>query len=325
MPNYLVVKVLDPDSIYIPTTLYYESVELRSYKSDNAFEIEALRASSTDHHVNFEHYQVCARIATIVNSASSDDAVMEADAKFALIMDLKFIEFPTSSFNTSGVGFIKDLDSGVIIPIKKPYSNSMSFLMRRHEIQRRDWIHFVLAKNTELKNRYLRSLHWSRHSKHEKNPQLRILFYWFCLEALLKESELDQIGGLLRCFLGFPNWKSKQSLDPSIISVLESHPRYKFWQKKLINDVDSMREFRNNSVHSGFRSMDFTAHDLERYDQIVLLATYRCQSAVLTAILRDIETLSEFKKHAGDILASNANLVNDIHHTVIFTLDKTLR
>ncbi|MDD4963423.1 MAG: HEPN domain-containing protein [Gallionella sp.] len=323
MARYLVVKILDTQSIVLPSTLVYGSVELRSHTAESESEVAILRESAKSQRLEFDNYSICARIATIVEGDNINDAVDMAEDRFSEILDLKSIEFSISSIKTSNIGYIKNLDDGKASPIEKQgFSSSLSFVVHHDNIQCFDLANYVLSQNNDLSSRYLRSLHWARNAKHEKNKQIKVLFYWFSVEALFKESESDNIGGLIRLFLGFPNGKNLKELSISTLDALNSHPRYDYWGKKLKNIVEEIRVFRNNSVHSGFRSVDFPKNKLELYEKVMVYGSSRSQGAVQVALINNITTVSEFKEYVCAIFENRANLVNDIHNNIIFTLDE---
>jgi hypothetical protein len=323
MCSYLILKLLDTQSIFLPSTLIYGAVELRSDKADSDYEIAVLKESASSNRLDFDKYAVCARIATIVDCDNLTDAIDIADNKFSEVLDLKSVEFPNSYLKTSNIGYIKNLDSGHIQPlVRQEFGTSMSFVVHRSNIQCFDLSNYILSKNTELSCRYLRSLHWARNAKHEKNKQLKIIFYWFAIEALLKESENDNISGVLRWCLGFPNGKKRNEVSTSILNSLNAHPRYEYWSKEIITIVDQIRIFRNDSVHSGFRSVDFTKSELELYTQVMTFGASRCQSAVNIALINRIETVSDFKEYIGVIFESKVGVINDVHGNLIYSLDK---
>ena len=323
MGSFLVVKILDTQSVSLPSTFVYGSVELRSHKADSEHEIDVLKESASNNRVDFDKYSYCARIATIVNCDSVLEAIDLSDNIFSEVLDLKSVEFAISNFKTSDVGFVKNLETGSIQPInRREYKPSMSFVVHRGDIQSFDVVNYILSLNSDLSNRYLRSLHWSRNSKHESNSQLKILFYWFAIEALLKESERDNISGVVRWFLGFPNGKHINDVSTSFLENLSDHSKYEYWNKELITIVDKIRIFRNDSVHSGFRSVDFTKYDLELYSQVMVFSTSRCQAAVQDALINRISTVSEFKEYIGPIFEKNMNLINDVHGNILFSLDR---
>lgn len=326
MAKFLVLKILDSKSISLPSTQVYGVVELRSYKSDSECEVDALKKSAIDNRADFGKYAFCARIATIVDAGSIHDAIEFSENTFSEVLDLKSVEFAISNFKTSDIGFVKDLESGEIHPIKKDeYEPSISFMVQQGDTQRIDFVNYILSLKNELSERYQRSLHWLRNSKHEKNIQLKTLFYWFAIEALIKESETENIEGIVRWFLGFPNGKYRNDVSTSLLAGLGSHPNYDYWNKKIIDVVDKIRVFRNDSVHSGFRSVDFTKKELELYSQVMVYSASRCQSAVQTALINRISTVSEFKEYIPVIFEENDNIINDVHGNILFTLDRVER
>jgi len=321
--KYLVLKILDSRSISLPFTQVYGVVEFRSHKSDSESEASALKTSAVDNRADFDQYSFCARIATIVDADNIAEAIELSESIFIEVLDLKSVEFTISNFKTSDIGFVKDLESGEIHPIKKfEYEPSMSFMVKQGDIQRIDFVNHMLSMKNELGERYQRSLHWGRNSKHEKNIQFKTLFYWFAIEALLKESETDNIEGVVRWFLGFPNGKYRNDVSTSLLTNLSNHPKYSYWNKKIIDVVDKVRVFRNDSVHSGFRSVDFPKKELELYSQVMVYGASRCQAAVQTALINRISTVSEFKEYMPAIFEENSNIINDVHGNILFTLDR---
>lgn len=319
MDKFLVLKILDSDSVSIPTSLIYGSVEFRPYKADSEHEIEALKESANNNRAIFDKYSYCARIATIVESGSIENAIHDADNLFSEILDLKSVEFAMSNFRTSDIGYVKNLESGNIQPIRKTEGMpSMAFMMHQGDIQRIDAVSYLSSLNNELSERYKRSLHWVRNSKHEQNRQLKTLFYWFAIEALVKESDTDNIGGIVRWFLGFPNGKNRNSVSSSLLKNLSSHPKYAYWNKELTTIIDNIRVFRNDSVHSGFRSADFTKKELELYSEIMIYGASRCQAAVRQALIDGLTSVSEFKECISIIFEESVNVVDDIHGNILF-------
>lgn len=321
MNEYLVVKILDSQSISLPSTLVYGSVELRSYISDSETEISALKESAIINKFDFEKHRYSARIATIVKARDTYEATDTAQNFFSEVLDLKSIEIAISNFKTSEIGFVKDLTSGEISPtISNELPASMAFMMHQGDIQVLDNVNRILSLNNELSVRYRRSLHWVRNSKHESNKQLKTLFYWFAIEALVKESETDHVGPIIRWFLGFPNGKNRNYLPEQLINALVDHPRYQHWNNELIKIIEKIRTFRNESVHSGFRKVDFSKDELKLYSRVMVLCTSRCQAAVQYALLSGINTVSEFKEYIG-IVFEDLNSINDIHGNIIHSLD----
>lgn len=119
MAKYLVLKVLDSRSISLPSTQVYGVVEFRSHKSDSESEASALKESAVDNRADFDQYAYCARIATIVAADNIAEAIEYSENIFSEVLDLKSVEFAISNFKVSNIGFVKDLESGEVYPIKK--------------------------------------------------------------------------------------------------------------------------------------------------------------------------------------------------------------
>jgi hypothetical protein len=321
MHNYLVVKILDKGSIALSTTKVYGNVEMRSHRTDFDDEINVLEISAKENSANFDDFKFCSRVATIVLADKIDDAIDLAEDCFSSVLDLKSPDFAISTIKTSPIGYIKNLDSGEIIPIKKMgFTPSMSFEVYQADIQQKEVTNLLLSLKNDLCDRLLRSLHWSRNAKHEKNNQLKILFYWFSIEALFKVNETDNIEGLIRWFLGFPNGKNRDEVDHQLLKKLGKIESYDYWNKKLISVTDEIRIFRNYSTHSGFRIFDFKKEDIELYDKVMVYASSRCQAAVRYALLNDITNVNDFKECVPIVFQDNPNLLNDIAGNIIFSL-----
>ena len=143
-----------------------------------------------------------------------------------------------------------------------------------------------------------------------------------CNRPLLKADENDNcVESYIRLFLGFPNGQQQWIIASSTKEKLESHSRYQYWKKNLIEVVKEIRDFRNDSVHSGFRSMDFTKDKLELFSTIMIYAVGRCQAGVMQGLLNNLESLVEFKEYAVALFENNESLINDIHNNVIYSLD----
>lgn len=322
MNEFLVVKILDHQSVALPSTLVYGCVELRSYKSDSETEIEVFKKSASLNKFDFDKYMHCARISTIVHAENMNDASDTADNLFSDILDLKSIEFAISNFKTSNIGFVKDLHSGDTHPITtQELPASMMFMMHQGDIQQFDTVNHILSLKNELSIRYQRSLHWVRKSKHEYNKQLKALFYWFAIEALIKESETDHVGPVIRWFLGFPNGVGRRNISTQKLNRLASHPKYGYWDKELINIIDEIRKFRNHSVHSGFRYVDFSKKELELYNKVMIFSASRCQAAVQHALLNGVGTVSDFKECIW-VIFEEINSITDVHGNILHSLER---
>lgn len=321
MPNFLIVRAMEKNSVVLPRTLVYGNVEFRPAKSDTESEANALNASCTSFGLQPDDFNITARVATIVHSVDRDEAIEIAAARVAEVVDIKSTEFVASNYEASAAGFVKDLESGEITPLlSEAFRPSLAYVRHPHQLQEFDFNHYILSLNTELSQRYRRSLHWSRNARHEPNAQLKILFLWFALEALIKKEEQDNIQGLVRWFLGFPNGQHLQTLSGQLRDKLRSHKLYDYWGRELTNVVDRIRNFRNDSVHSGFRSIDFTTKELALYSEVTLFAASRGQRIVAKGLLNNLSTVDELREFIAPLYECTIS-VNDVHNNILFTLE----
>lgn len=323
MKNYLIVKILDTQGAFFPHSLYYNGVELRSDRTDTAREIEVLEKSAKEAKVDFSQYKICARIATVIKSQDREQAINKANTEFEVLLDLMSDEIAMSRFRLSPVGFSKELDTGLLEPlVNYTFKYNTSFFMHHGRLQKRELSHYILESPTDLSERYLRSLHWRRNSKNETNPQLSILFDYFAAEALLKERESENIGGIIRWFMGFPNGREGTSVNKDTLRRLNHDSRYEFWNKQLIVIFDELREFRNNSVHNGFRIQEFQGKNIALYKKVIFYGITRAQQAVKLAMANRITSASEFKEYLVELFEQQVR-IEDIHGNIIHALDRT--
>lgn len=321
MPDFLIVRAMEKDSVVLPRTLVYGNVELRPAKSDTEAEADALKASCASFGLQPDDFNVTARVATIVQSVDRHEAIELAAGRVAEVLDIKSTEFVISNYEASAAGFVKDLGSGEITPLlREAFRPSLAYIRHPHQLQEFDFNHYILSLNTDLSQRYRRSLHWTRNARHEPNAQLKILFLWFALEALIKKEEDDNIEGLVRWFLGFPNGQHLQSLSRQLYDKLHNHKLYEYWKRELIKIVDRIRNFRNDSVHSGFRSIDFTTKELALYSEVTLFAASRGQRIVAEGLLNNLSTVDELREFMAPLYECTVS-VNDVHNTILFTLE----
>lgn len=321
MNVFYVAKLLDDQGVYRPDAFVLGDVELRPPSSDFEDELETIKKSIQKNEIKIDPKINC-RIGTIVHAATLKDAELLADEKFVGSLDIISFELPISRISLSKCGYIKNLESGELTPIEDvSFSPSMAFVRRQSKFQIMEFTQWVAMQNSELGLRYRRSLHWSRNGKWEKNLQIRILFNWFAVEALLKESKNDNVGPLIRWFLGYPNGVSAANVSSELIDKLKSNPLYKNWKNKITNSIENIRKFRNDSVHSGFRNVDFSVSDIKLFNQLMTFGCSRCQGAVIDALRMGLKTVSEFKEYISLIFENKDNLVNDVHGTILYSLE----
>lgn len=321
MNVFYVAKLLDIQGVYRPDGFILGNVELRPPSSDFEDELETIKISIQKNKITINPNINC-RIGTIVHAATLKDAELFADEKFVGALDIISSEFPISRISLSKCGYIKNLESGELTPIEDVnFSPNMAFVRPQSKFQIMEFSQWVTMQNSELAVRYRRSLHWSRNSKWEKNLQIRILFNWFAVEALFKENEEDKVAPLIRWFLGYPNGPSAENVSSELIEKLKSNSLYNNWKNKITNSIEQIRIFRNESVHSGFRNVDFSVSDMKLFSQLMTFGCSRCQCAVSDALRNGLKTVSEFKEYISLIFENKDNLVNDVHSTILYSLE----
>ncbi|MBP6863412.1 MAG: hypothetical protein KBC57_13780 [Neisseriaceae bacterium] len=222
----------------------------------------------------------------------------------------------------SKIGYVKDLETYEIEPLRKfDFQPSVTLLRNINQYQQYDHVNFILSLNNDLSMRYTRALHWFRNSNYETNKQVKTLFLWFSLEALFKQTEKDNISGKVRIFVGFPRLSNSKFKESLLVKELKQHPSYEFWFKKFPVQLDMIREFRNESVHAGFRAVELTKENLNFYCNILEMTVPRCLNAVNVALLNDIDNIDRFVDNMADLFEKAVNK-NDIHGTFIYSLDK---
>lgn len=320
MTSFYISKLLVNQSVYFPTVLVVNNVEIRPCKSDLPEEKKALSQSikSNEESINLD---VNCKLGTIVKAKNEAEAILFADEQFVKTLDILSVEFPLSELKIATSGYVKNLDSGQIEPIhNKNLKPNMTFLRRTGNFEKIRSCQWIAILDNELADRYRRSLYWSRICKFEKNIQIKILFRWFAVEALFKKTETDNVGPIIRWFLGYPNGEKAQYVSEVLIRKLQSKPEYLYLKDRIKDSVEAIRVFRNNSIHNGFRTVDFSTADIKFYNQIMTYGCSRCQGAVYAALAQKITTVDEFKEYIWIVFSENRNLINDVHGNILFSL-----
>lgn len=317
-----IVKLFENQGVYRTNSQIIGDVEIRPPKSDISGELKILEKSIEANKEKIDP-KLNLRIGTIINVESLSDAEMLADEKFVEVLDILSAQFFMSNIKLSNSGYIKNLESGEITILKKSRLDpSMTFIRSQGKLETYEFTQWLANSQSELAMRYKRSLHWSRNGRWEKNVQIRILFNWFAIEALFKENASDNVGPIIRWFLGYPNGQYYSHVNSDLIIELNKNPLYDKWKSKIIQFLEEIRKFRNDSVHDGFRNVDYSIDKLRIYNQIMLLGCSRCQGAVVDALIAGLNTVEEFKEYIWVIFDNKIKLSEDVHGTILFSLEK---
>lgn len=326
---FLITRPFDSMSINYINTEVFGDVEIRSASNDLKIEADNLKrieGGSFSQGLKISDYDFSNRMSVIVEANDEIEAIRLANDRFVTVLDLKSNELHISNINLSKVGIVRNLTTGHIKSFLIPGVFKSGVFMRNiSDIQRWGVVNFMLDKESgdeegDLSTRYIKSVHWSHHAIDEKNKQLKVIFNYFCLEALFKENEDDDITSMVRCFLGFPGGRYYKDVDTSIIDSLMSSSDYSSLVKIIPQYLNEIRKFRNDSVHAGFRYVDISNEKLKIYTRLLDFARGRCLAAVQSAIINDkIINLPDFKKNAGFIFNKIVR-VDDILGNVVFSL-----
>ena len=325
MANFYAYKLLKKPGIAAATTIVYGNVEIRPAKSRNSTELAILKKSIAATMPEAEAeigLDAACGIAVIVQAETVDDAETLADEHFVEVLDLLTVEYTMSHLEVANCGYVKNLDTGEYQEITtKQFDPPMIFVSAFGSMQQINPTQLLAYRAGDLTDRYKRSIHWSRNARWEKNVQLSLLYCWFAVEALFKESETDDVTSPLMLFLGFPGGSYSKYISRDLLRQLSENTSYSKWKKQIKVVIDEIRNFRHASVHSGFRSIDCAPDALRLYGRLMTVGLARCQGAVQTGILNGLKTVPEFKEYAGLIFESRQNGVQDIVGNVVHILD----
>ncbi|UXZ83495.1 HEPN domain-containing protein [Burkholderia multivorans] len=323
MYNYYVCKLLKNPGIVIAETVVYANVEIRRAKKDDTEEMALLTESVEATNLKAEvEIELSCRIGTIVQAATEEEASNLADQRFVEILDLATVEYTMSHLSLAHCGYVKNLDSGECTTLKnRQYSAGTSFITSRGIMPQINTTQQILYRSGDLFERYKRSIHWYRNAQRENSIHINLLYRWFAVEVLFKETETDDVTGPFTLFLGFPGSTYSKYIDRDLLNRLSSNASYSKWKKQIKDIVDKIRKFRNDSVHSGFRSIDCTPDDLRLYSRIMTLGLGRCQGAVQYAVLSGLKSVTEFREYAGLIFENRSNVERDVIGNIIHILD----
>lgn len=324
MTAFNIVRITTDSFTFVPRTRSFNLVDLRRPETDSSNEIEALNQSLKLFSSN-KNLNLCQRLSTIVEAIDFENALTLSRPIFEEALNHIFLGWQGfGEFNLLEVGYIRNLDNGEIRPLKPKKSGhfpAFQIIPEEYPPARIDqWLSYNMV-NSDLAKSLTRSLHWRRMGTFEDKESLKFLFKWISMESLTKLNVDDDIVPKIMISFGFPTSRYSNEIDRTKLRELASHKDYKNWQKYLIELFKEMRDHRNDLVHSGFREIEINSNKLERYDQILKMATPRLQNFVELGFQHGITNLSEVWDCAGLIFSMMDNVVNDVHGTIIYTLN----
>lgn len=301
---YIVTRLLDQHGMFFPGPQTFNHIELRPSDYDSPW--EKLAISKSRKYLGFKdpNPDVNMRISTIISAENSENAYMEAERVFDEALDIIDIgNIGLQRYALIDVGYVKRTSDGHIDVVRSRLTSSpyTGFAIIRGEVQPLSLEQMLLgiAGQTELGRQIRRSLHWARKMRWEVNPQLRVLFRWFSMEAILVEHKDDNIVPRILACLGFFKGKISSYIRPDIIHKQQTYLGYARIKERTEGLLDKIRLFRHDSVHGGFRVQDISDEQLQRYDELSSIAFDFVHRLARQGLVFGIETVSEFLDYLG--------------------------
>jgi hypothetical protein len=324
--DYLVCRLASDKSFYRSSPYHLGAAEIRPGKFDSPAERNALEESVKSFGIQIE-LELAPRLLAIVVAKDVKDAVRQSDARFEEVLDYLDGQMGgISQFVLAGPGFVRSMSGGSVSALlKEPprsWGPSPTFAIVPGAYPGVDVAEVTFGvKRTEVVDRLLRAAHWSRKASWESNQQERVLYRWFSMEAAWKRHKDDDVVPAVMVGLGFPLGADAYVVNQSLQTQLSSHPRYRQWRDQILDRLTAMKAWRNKSVHSGFRPWDIEPAELASFDRLSLLACARARGLLQQAVLKGLTTIEEAREYAVPLLESNTNVVNDVHGTIIYSLE----
>jgi hypothetical protein len=324
--NIVAVRLLDHRGMYFPRTYCLNRVEIRNGARDTPSERKKIAKSNQA--FGDARPDDCMRIVTVVEAGSDGEADSIAEEHFEEALDVLAPGFfGMSRMALLPTGIYRHLPS-MNVTARLPgrdHTSGTSFRIMREPFPQLDFPQFLLTETkTDLKQRLVRSYHWSRKANLEANRQLRVLFRWFAMETIWMLSKDDDIVPRIMWVLGFPVGPAARMLSQTFVSNLQAHPTISAWKNKIEQRLRAVKTFRNDSVHSGFRLQDVARSAIREFDRIGLIACSRVQGVASAGILAGVTTASELLEYLPVLIESNGNYTNDIHNNVLYTFEHPL-
>ena len=191
MNDFLITNIVAGNVTLCPDTTNIGCCEIRSSQSDTPQEKELLKKSlkSNNESVNL---QISMRISTIVSADTREEAIEFAINEFVTALDVwgMYQPIPSQNFYLCRAGFSLDLCDNSYCEHTHPQDiNGLMFRRSTSAITPITFAQIASVKNDELGLRFKRFCHWFHNANMEKNPQIKLIFLWFALEAMVRKPD----------------------------------------------------------------------------------------------------------------------------------------
>lgn len=328
-------------------TYTWGNIEIRQSKYDLPSESKALANSMMSFGLTEEilreeeqNYDAgLSRISTIVNTKEGRQPLAIARERFAEALDVLDVVTLLKKYTLLEPGYIRYLDSGRIEPlwpfesVLPRYLNNSILQIDITRFSPMDLGQIVLAKQApgradiDLADRLLRSAYWSRRARTEDNPQLRVLFRWFAIEAIWmiepsqngSISNNDVITPIMWAF-GFPRGQGSNLVTRKASRLRREIESYDAWKMACSTRLAAIRKFRNRSVHNGFRHYDISPRELLDFDIMTYHACGSVQRQVELGLDYGFQTATELLEYLPLLFEASCdsnhvrNLIEGLQH-----------
>jgi hypothetical protein len=321
--SWVVTRVVDAGRLRYSATQSLGRVELRAAKRDSPRERAALQASQESFGER-PPLNSGLRISNIVERGNPWDVASKAEPAMIEALDILGADLRLCPLRLCRSGFIRNADSLEVLPLEQEPEDCSAFgavfWLRRGMFPPAGRGQRLLLRPSDLAKRLIRSYHWSRLGDVEATAQLRLLFHWFAIEAIWKVGRgNDDIIPRVMWSLGFPTGRGLLLVPPWLRQALVGVPNYRAWRKCVYALLQAARRFRDDTVHSGFRSQDIAPDRLLQVGQVVELACPRTQENARVGIDCGLVSPDELVEYLPLLFVQAPRVVGDTR-TVIGAL-----
>ena len=332
--RFFVTRLLSSIGSYMVMNYSLIRVELRPESMDLLDEKTALEDSVRSFGEDISVLNRQMRISSIVEADDERQAHLLAEDQFVEAIDaLSLSDVIFGRYELAKAGYVRDLSTFRII--SRTYANitiyqppGMSFRNLPGPIRPIGIEQYILITDGDLGKRLLRSLHWFRQANEEPNLQLRVLFRWFAVESICKLTTNDDVITRVLWALGFPRGKTLQELDRSILKKLTTIPTYRNWREQVANVLERIRRFRNDTVHSGFRSIDMMrTMDKSERKIFAIISWHAChyvQDFARRGLKKDLRIAGDVFLQVAKLTADNQFLIEQVSNLLDLLNGKSL-
>ena len=255
------------------------------------------------------------RLSMVVSAQNEKESFYIARQVFSEAIDLwsVFDSVVVGSVRLVDVAFLVDMSTNKIQPFVREKQLLNSVCLHQTVFFPLTLSQALSAYNNkdEFAIRVKRFCHWLRKSTTEEDNQLRILFLWFSIEALLKENEKDNIAPYVSMLIGFCATKQSSAAWAS----LRTNEKYREYHRLFADNIEKIRIFRNNSVHSGFVPWDISEEDTYLFYYILHNASIKAASAIRSFYMenscqRNVSCFKSFLEKSIPLLPNYSNWFN---------------